>query len=130
MSDNQPVFIFGVPRLEVGAHYSPVARGVELHLWRRIPGFDHYDAVTGFVVESTDMSTAAAPSCVLDEKQAQRLLDELLLAGVRPTTNQDANATIQALREHIDSLKGEITWLRLRVAVAGSGAHGTYGDPG
>ena len=111
MTDNR-VRMENSPRLFATAQFSPTLRGVELSLWHESIGFTYLEYVTAFVVEQVEPGVMVAPSCLLEGKAAQRLMDDLWRAGFRPADNQNPNETMQAMREHIASLKAEVMWLR------------------
>ena len=83
-----------------------LANGFDVWLWERTNDGALYVASDGdIVLAKTEELTPATPTLTLSKSSAQALLDDLYLAGFRPTATVATEVSLDAQRAHIVSLE-------------------------
>ncbi len=88
-------------RLLMRAQSAPWSAGVELYIGTR----DRKSNVREIIMERTEEATVPQPSFVLENDQAQALMDDLWHCGLRPTEGTGSAGALAATQQHLKDMQ-------------------------
>lgn len=98
--------------LKIGAQRTYARNGIDIYIWRNGNiQQDRVQSAAPIQFEEIDTSVSTDPAATIRIEEAQRLIDDLWNAGLRPTHARATDETVAAQKAHIADLKDTVVRL-------------------
>jgi hypothetical protein len=89
---------------QIRAQSAPWWQGIEVVVYQRLPDSQLY-VVKNIEMETQDVGLVVDPTFRLSRQQAQTLMDDLWVSGLRPTEGQGSAGSLSATQKHLDDMR-------------------------
>lgn len=91
--------------VKVTAARSPAVGGIEFHIVERQPTYDGFRVGHVVMEEKVDEAVWYPPAFWLTEHNAQKLMDDLWNAGIKPSDYGDAEGALKSTKDHLQDMR-------------------------